>query len=77
MIQHLTLLHFNTLHCLCFRIQLHTRLLALYGQCLAISMNSNVHVWSETALCVCHSDSVCVTFTHLIVPSMSFSKTFA
>ena len=37
MIQHLTLLHFKTLHCLCFHIQLHTRLSALYGQYLGMS----------------------------------------
>ena len=38
-------------------------------------MNSCIHVWSETASCICHSDSLCVTFTCLIVPLVSFSKT--
>ena len=33
-------------------------------------------MYGQKLPCVFHSDSVCVTYTCLIVPSMSFSKTY-
>ena len=59
LIQHLTLLHLNTLCCPWYLIQLHTRFSAMYGQCLAISdelqcscMVRNCHVCFTQIQCV-------------------------
>ena len=64
LIQHLTLSHFNNL---CSPGSLSTFIQG-FQPCMdnvwPFLMNSRVHIWSET------------TFTHLIVQSVSFSKTF-